>query len=139
MSHVRAQIRDAVATLVSGVATVYKSRAYPIAEASLPVALVYCNTEEVEPTDFGKLERRLQVVVEIVVQASVFDATVDSLIASTEAALGSDLTLGGLALHCLLTQIDVTVSVEGSAPIARARMTYVAHYRTTFSDPETPL
>ena len=139
MSHVRTQIRDRVATLLAGVGTVHKSRAWNVAEAALPVILVYTNSEEIDAEDFEVLERRLQLVVEPIVQAATVDTTLDGLVADIEAAIGADVGLNGAATHCLLTGIEIFTSTEGSAPIARARMTYVAHYRTTFADPETPL
>ena len=48
MSHVRKQIRDATATALAGVATVYTSRVYPVQAASLPVILVYSGDEQIE-------------------------------------------------------------------------------------------
>lgn len=139
MSHVRTQIRDRIATVLAPVGTVHKTRVWPIAESALPVILVYTNTEETESADFGKLHRRLQVIVEIVAQATTVDTVTDTLIAGVEAAIGADISLGSLALDCLLAGIEITVSTDGSAPVARARMTYVAQYRTTHADPQTSI
>lgn len=139
MSHVRTQIRDAVAEALAPIAFVHRSRYWPLEMGELPAILVYAGSEESEASSFDVLERRLQVIVEIISQASPPDTTMDDLIVRAEAALGTDVGLGGKALHCLLAATDISVSGEGSAPITRARMTYVAHYRTSFADPETPL
>jgi hypothetical protein len=138
MSHVRKQIRDRVAVLLAPVATTYKSRTYSIAEGVLPVLLVYTNSEEVEQVDFTTIERALQVVVEAVTQdGSDLDDALDDLIAGTETAIATDPTMGGKAMDCNLASIEVTVSTEGAQPIGRARLTFVARYRTTAADPET--
>lgn len=140
MSHVRKQIRDRVAVLLAPVGTVYVSRIHRLPELTLPAILVYTNDEEIEPADFDKFQRSLQVVVEIVAQATAsVDDVLDALMVSVEAAIGADLTLNGLALQCGLASINVTMSVEGSAPIGRARMTFQTIYRTAYSDPENSI
>ena len=140
MSHVRKQIRDRVATLLAPVGTVYTSRMHRLPELSLPALLVFTNDEEIEAADFTKAQRGLQVVVEVVAQATAnLDDDLDALVAGVEAAIGADPRLNGLALQCALAAINVTMSVEGSAPIGRARMTYQTIYRTAYSDPETAL
>jgi len=143
MSHVRTQIRDAVAGLLTSVSPVIgpalKSRTWPIAETSLPVTLVYTNAEGIdvgEGDGFDVYDRVLQVVIEPVVQnPDDVDTVLDDQIAAVETALGNDIGLGGLVLHCLLRAIEIIISTEGAQPIARARLTYEARYRTSFTDP----
>lgn len=140
MSHVRTQLRDVVASLLSIVpAGVHKSRRYTVNEMELPAVLVYTNAEAIDSdTDAGFLvfDRVLQLVVEPIVQAVAdVDTVLDDLIAAVEVAIGVDIALGGLALHCLLRGIEVEMTTEGAQPLARARMTYEVLYRTTFTDP----
>lgn len=136
MSHVRTQIRNAVAAELAGIAPVHVARVYPVDEADLPVLLVYTNGEQLTGDTFGNLARSLEVVVEIVAQTAALDDAMDALLAQVEQALA-----GGLAMATsfLPTEIDVTTSADGSAPIGRLRLTYEATYRTSFADPETSL
>jgi len=133
MSHVRKQIRDAVAALLPG--TVHKSRVYPLDEAELPVKLVYTNGEQIAADQFGGLERRLEVVVEIV--AAGTDDAMDAVLVDVEQALGDG--LGSIVTQFVASSIEVSTSTEGSAPIGRLRLVYEAIYRTAFADPETNL
>jgi hypothetical protein len=138
MSHVRTQIRDRFVTLLGPVGTVHASRIYPLAEDALPVLLVYTNNEtiDVDGAAFNALDRSLEVVVEIVEQATAtLDTALDTLLASVEAAIGADEDLNGLALHAAPASIEVSMSTEGAQPIGRARLTYSVLYRTTYTDP----
>jgi hypothetical protein len=140
MSHVRTQIRNRVATLLLPVGTVYASRVYPLAESALPCLLVYTNAEQIDADDsaFNVLERRIEVIVECVVQATAsLDAELDDLLAESEAAIAADPLLNGLALGCIPTATEITISTEGAQPVGRARMTLVALTRTSATDPTT--
>lgn len=138
MSHVRTQIRDRVVTLLTPLGTVYASRIHPIAEDALPVFLVYTNAEQIdlEGAAFNTLERRLEVVVEIVAQATAdLDDTLDAKLALVEAALAADFTLNGKAVASMPASIEISMSMEGAQPIGRARLTYAVLYRTSSTDP----
>lgn len=138
MSHVRTQIRQAATAALAGIATVHASRVHPLAESDLPALLVYTSTESIEAelAAFGTLERRLELVIEAVAQAtSNLDTTLDDLLASVETALGAVPTLGGAAIVVVPTSIEVTISQEGAQPIGRARLTYAVLYRTSSTDP----
>ena len=136
MSHVRTQIRDRVAADLAGVATVYKTRLTPIAEASLPVLLVYTDTESSEIESFGALMRTLALVVEVVARGTAgLDTTLDDLVASVETALGADPTLNGLAVDCYPSALEVSTDNSGAEPVGRARVTFAVTYRTAPTDP----
>ena len=137
MSHVRTQIRNAVAAALTGVGTVHVARVYPVTEAELPVVLVYTNGEQIEQGEFGSLERVLEVVVEIVAQGDSLDAAMDAVLVDVEQALGGG--LGALVTSFSAASIEVSTSTEGSAPIGRLRLAYEATYRTAYADPETNL
>lgn len=141
MSHVRTQIRDAFASALASVCTVYKSRVYPVADTVLPVILVYTNNEEInEDGSFSVLSRSLTVVVEIVADGGTsLDSTLDALTASAESAIGADPTLGGKCVEALPASIEIQISTEGARQIGRARLSYSVHYRTTAADPQTSI
>jgi hypothetical protein len=57
-NHVRQQIRERVATTLTGLTTtgskVYQSRVYPLAANNLPGLLVFTNSETSEPDQMGR-------------------------------------------------------------------------------------
>lgn len=136
MSHVRQQVRDAVVTALEPLGGVHASRLYPVQQDELPVFLVYLGDEEIEG-DFQTLERRLEVVVEIVVDGQTFDNDLEDQVAAVEVALTGD--LGQLVRDFRPTGIELSASVEGATAIGRARITFEALYRTSYSDPETAI
>jgi len=137
MSHVRTQIRAAVAAGITSLGNVTTSRVYPAKESALPAYQVSTGNETVEGQTQW-LDRTLDVIVDCVARADDLDSALDTCIAAVETLLGEQ-TLGGLAVHLVLTGIEITQSGEGSAPIGRARLTYQAMYRTAFSNPATSI
>lgn len=105
MSHVRQQIRDKVAEILTGLATtgnnVFKSRVYPLASGELPGLCIYTNTEESDP-ETGKYdvfdERTVRVVIEGYdkLLEGVPDS-LDDISAEVETALFANEYLDGLA------------------------------------------
>jgi hypothetical protein len=132
VSHVRTQIRQAlVAALVPLGHPVYASRVYPVALEELPVLLVYSGGEEIEG-DFTETARSYTVVVEAIATGADHEDTLDGLLVGIEKALPASLSL-------IPTQIEVSASAEGSTPIGRLIVTLVTQYRTSYTDPETPM
>lgn len=136
MSHVRKQIRDAVVTALTPLGGVHASRVYAVQPEELPVYLVYAGPEEITG-DFQTLERRLQVIVEIVADGQDFDDTLDAQLVLVEEALTGDLSDLLVAMQPL--SIEVLATAEGATPISRARITFEALYRTSYTDPETSI
>lgn len=136
MSHVRKQIRDATALALASLGGVHASRMYPVQPDELPVFLVYGGNEEIAG-DFQTLERRFQVIVEIIADGQGFDDTLDEQLVAVEEALSGDLS--GLVVSFAPATIELSASVEGSTPIGRARITYEAVYRTSYTDVETSI
>jgi hypothetical protein len=140
MSHVRTQIRNYVATLLAPVGTVYKSRVYPLAEANLPALLLYTAAEQMDmdSASFNAIERRIEVVVEVLAQATTdLDTALDELLADVEGALAADDDLNGLALSCVPASIEVSILKDGAQPIGRARLVFQVLTRTSLTDPTT--
>lgn len=145
MSHVRKQIRDRVATLVTGLPTtgssVYKMRRYALDDSKLPAICVYTMDESSSLITIGSrtLRRVINVAIDIAVKgpsATVSD-TLDAICVSVEEALAADFTLNGLAKSSVLTSTEIDVNVEGEKSIASARLVYSVEYITLITDVET--
>lgn len=143
MKHARQKIREAVATIIAGVGTVYRSRAYPMIQ--LPVLSVYANNErsEMENDNYAaprRYTRRLELYIEVAVEATTnHDDLADDYAAQVEALMAADLTLAGSATDSELVGSNVSISGEAEKPIAITRLVYEVWYRTTGADPENPL
>lgn len=145
MSHVRQQIRDAVATRLTGLPTtgnaVYKMRKYALDDAKLPALCVYTGDETSALLTIGL--RTLRRVNNIVVEGyckgpstSVYDS-IDIIAMEVEEAIGSDFTLGGLAKSMVLVGTEVDVNVQGETSIASVKLVYAVEYITSIGDVET--
>ncbi len=147
MSHVRQQIRERVATDLTGLSTtgsnVFQSRVYPMEGAGLPGLIVYTNSEttDLEGTSSGRnLVRVLDVVVEGYVKAtSNSDDTVDTIAAEVETAIANDSTINSLAKDSILATTEIELSGDAEQPIAVVRMTFTVVYVTADNAPETAL
>lgn len=145
-NHVRRQIREAVASALTGLsqtgANVFESRVYPIQSTELPALRVYTNAEAVAIGSIGAsrlLERGLEVVVEAVVKAVTgFDDTIDTIIKDVEVALASAQTAGG-AKYIQLARIEIELDGEGDQPVAVARMSFEVPYITALGAPDVAL
>lgn len=145
MKHARQTIREAAATALSGIttATIYTSRVYPM--ISLPVISIFANqeTSESENELIGspqRYSRRLILQVEVACEAvSGVDDDVDDFAAQIEAAMASDLTLGGSCTDSTLRSTAIDLDGNSETPIALARIQYEVWYRTTAEDAETAI
>ena len=142
MAHVRAQIRDAVATALTGLgATVIKSRFFPNDEASLPVFLVYTVNEAVDlgmASGSDTMFRRLSVIVDAsaIDDEQTLDDTLDNFAVSIETALAGN-TYSSIALDTDLTSTEINTSTEGRQPLGTVRLTFEVLYRTSKTNPAT--
>lgn len=145
MSHVRQQIRDRIATVVTGLPTtganVYKTRRYALDDSNLPAICVYTMDESSSLITIGSrtLRRVINVAIDIVIKGSsttVSDA-LDTICVSAEEAMAADFTLNGLAKSSVLTSTEIDVNVEGEKSIASARLVYAVEYVTSITDVET--
>ena len=151
-THVRQQIREAVATLVTGLTTtganVFQMRTRPLTDANLPALMITTNDEQVVnniTVGFpNRQERTLTVSVVALVKAAASanpDDTVDTIIKEVEAALGastSTYTLSGLARGGItLDSIRIDMDDETDKPVMRATMDWQAVYYTLSNAPDT--
>lgn len=110
--HVRQQLRDAVLTRLTGLTTtgarVYKGRALPVGDSSIPGLMIYTATEDAtDATMAFDVERRIGVVVEGVAKSSAnVDDVLDTITKEVEIALSTALTLG--AATTILTYQSIT-------------------------------
>lgn len=145
MAHVRKQIRDRIASVVSTAATlvsgrVYTTRVYPLTEANLPAITVYTGTETSNLQTMGvkTINRDLQIAVDIYVRASATtDDDVDAIAVQVEEAIANDFSVNGLAKSAVLSSTDIDFSGETEQPIGIARLTFSVSYITAINDVET--
>lgn len=139
MAHVRAQIRNAVVTAVTGLgATVKATRKWPTNVSELPRIHVYTLSEEMDDGSTTTQFRRLSLAVEIIASAAeeTLDDTLDAFAVSVETALESN-TLGGLVLDCRLTGTEIAIDSSGQETVGSAGLTFDALYHTIRAAPET--
>lgn len=98
--HLHKQIRTAVATLLTGLATsgtrVYPNRLQPMDSANIPGLRIFMDQEEVQESFLDKCqERRVGLVVECCAKASTsLDDTLDLMSKEVEVALSGGITIG---------------------------------------------
>lgn len=134
MPHLRTQIRDQVATLLTGLSTtgprVHQSRMRPQADANLPCLLVTTNAEDIEQSVVGGLfQRRLQVIVEGVAKASAaVDDVLDQIAFEVEVAMVAD-------RRATLKSIETAFDDDTDKPVGRIGMLYELVYSTRAGNP----
>jgi len=143
MSHARQQIREAVATAVTGLTTtgsaVYETRVY--AFDVVPCLAVYTPSEEVWETDqamgsdSNKQTRALSVVVEArTKKATLFDDQLDTICAEVEAAVMGDGSLAALVKAVDYVGVDIEYDSESEQPTAAAAIRWRVLYRVNITD-----
>lgn len=145
MAHVRHQIRDRIASVVTSGATlvnqrVYTTRVYPLTAANLPAITVYTGSETSALQTMGArtLMRNLDVAVDIYVRATeTTDDDVDAIAVQIEEAVANDFNVNGLAKSVVLTSTDIDFNAEAEQPIGIARLTFSVSYITAINDVKT--
>lgn len=143
MSHVRHQIRDHVATLLSATTElsgrVFASRVHPV--DNFPGALVYTleETSEIVAAPFV-LQRELSLEIVAYVKVSdTVDDDLDDLAAVIEAALAADPKLGGLAKTSFVNASAIELTGDGEKDVGTLTLTFVVVYMTAAATPQTAL
>jgi hypothetical protein len=147
MSHVRQQIREEVAALLTPALApvqVYVSRVYAV-QRDMGV-IIYTSLEEaatdiIRPKDstLADSNRFCTVTIEIYSKGppTVFDAQIDQACIRIEKALFND---GSTFLYCKGWEyrgLSIEYSSEGEHEAGVATLEYAFQYRTSASDPET--
>ena len=144
MAHVRKQIRDRIASVLSTSVTlvkrrVYASRVYPLTEDKLPAVTVYTGSENSNRLNMGvsDLNRSLTIDVDIYVRMTqTFDDDVDAIAVQIEEAIANDFTVNGLAKEAVLTGTDIQFSGDAEQPVGVAKLTFTVRYVTALTDVE---
>lgn len=151
MAHVRAQIRAAAKTLVTGLATtgnnVWEARNWNLPQSELPALIVYARNDsadyEGETATMGPCspDRALDLRVEGYVRASILglnvDAALDGIAAEVETAIYTDPTFGGLAISTELGETEIRLDNEGENTVGVIDIGFNVTYRTVEGLPET--
>lgn len=112
---------------------VYAQRTIELDPDELPLILVSCREEEVEPVNVsdwdGGDRRTLQIHVECLALAlDDVDDRLDALCLGVEQAMSGLLVQGLETAHFRLRRTESDVDREGEVPIGAARMTFEARY-----------
>jgi hypothetical protein len=144
--HAIEQIRGAFVTALTGLSTtgpnVFPSRVYPSDDQSLPAICIFTLGDSVArhgPRSTGVQVREVTVRVEgrsKLGAADVIEDALDSIAEEIEAALGADLTLGGLVLWAGLASSSKTISDDLEVPSGILAQTWTCRYLVNASDPE---
>ena len=145
MSHVRQQIRDRIATILTGLpvtgANVFKMRRYALDDSKLPAILVYTMDEGSSLITIGSrtLSRTINCAVHILCTGSstTIQDTLDTICVNVEQAIGNDFQLNGLAKSCILSSTEVDIVTDGEKPISSARLVFAVNYITAVNSVET--
>ena len=145
MAHARQAIREAAATLLTGLATtgsrVHQSRLpyVTLDDTSLPALLVTTEDEQVaQATVHGRLERRVTLNVAGLAKAAAnLDDTLDSIAAEVETALGAAPTLSGKCTFHGLTGLRVGLDDSLEKPVGRIDLAFEVLYFTNAGAPGT--
>lgn len=145
-NHLRRQIREAVATAISGLATtgarVFPSRVYPLeTEGDLPGLLVFTLAEASSRSTLpapGLMQRTVRLQVVAVAEATAdLDAALDQICKEVEIALAMPCAaLAGIAKTITLTSTDVELRGTSSRPVGQAAMTYEVVYMAAENAPD---
>lgn len=145
MSHARQQIREALGTALTGLATtgvnVYTNRVYTLAGLNLPALVISVKQERAEQITPTTFQRASSVTIEGYVKGTAnIDDTLDTIAVEVETALWGDDVLKGLGkwLRFNGTEIDFTGG-ESEKPVGVIRLSYDILYVTAGGDPETTL
>lgn len=149
MAHARQQIRDYVATGLTGLPTtganVFIGRTRPLPANHEPALLIYTRTETSKRAVAGrppKLERITTLHVEgRVVSGGPPDDLLDQIAAEIEAGIaalidyGSAIFFGGLVENVDMVSTETLVKADGDKHIGGVQLTYQVTYRTAEGAP----
>lgn len=137
MTHIRQQVREAVAAALLPVASlggrVHAGRPPRLQHPILPTAVVVVPSESIERDGVlgvHRQRRSIETHVHVVLEGSEAADTLDEVAEQIEAALAAASTLGGL-LDAEIELAEALIDIDDTAatPVAELRMTYFA--RTT--------
>lgn len=144
MSHVRQQLRESVASAVTGLALtgsrVFQSRVYPVQTTDLPCLVISTDGEDVEYLTIRSPSQQVrEVIVRIEATARAntdLDDTLDAICQQVEIAIaGASL----IAKSVQLSGTRIEINVLGDQPIGQATLIYRMKVYTLSNEPQTAL
>lgn len=143
--HVRKQLRDAVATRLTGLTTtgsrVYESRSVPVGDANLPGLLIYATQEQAaDATLIQDIERRIEIRVEGIAKvAANLDDTLDLIAKEVEIALSTALTIGSSTTLLVYQGASITMRDGLDQLVGSVALAYEATVFTVAGSPDVVL
>tara|TARA_B100001939_G_scaffold280380_1_gene249058 strand:+ start:48 stop:479 length:432 start_codon:yes stop_codon:yes gene_type:complete len=138
MAHYRQQIRERVATTLTGLNTtgnnVFQSRIYNIEESKLPCLCIYTVSETSEPISMSpprSIEKVLDLVIEVYIKGQNSATDLDAVVKDVKTKMYSDRLINNLAKDSYLTTQELTYNGEGDKNIAVGVLTYQVFYHHT--------
>ena len=138
MAHYRLQIRERVATTLTGLNTtgsnVFQSRIYNIEESKLPCLCIYTVSETSEPISMSpprSIEKVLDLVIEIYTKGQNSATDLDAVVKDVKTKMFSDRLINNLAKDSYLSTQELTYNGEGDKNIAVGVLTYQVFYHHT--------
>jgi len=148
MSHVRTQIRNAVATAVTGLAStgsnVFKGRYHSLQNGKIPALCVYTTGESAEVDVMGTSARGSMRELDVAIEAyakvtTVVEDTLDGIAVNVEEAIAADTTLSGVCKDIMYTGFDLDADADAEQTVAVMRMNFTVRYRVAENDVETAI
>lgn len=148
MSHIDKQVRDAAATLLTGLTTtgarVYKSRAYPLQDADLPGLRIYVDSSDITVDTIGGAnriqQRNIVLTIEFVGKAiASYDDNADASKLEIETALANANTISSTVKYAQLRRIETERDATGEQVVIITTLTYECLAYTAMNAPGTPL
>jgi hypothetical protein len=144
--HVSEQIIAAVKVRLSGLPTtgarVFDSRVHPVQTEDVPCIKVDQGDEsaEYENVNVPEAIRTMELLVVACVKQNVaYRTEVNKIRKEVEAAIGADLTLGGICHDVQYNGCEIELSGEAEHPIAEATITFGVLYITDMRTPDVPV
>ena len=146
-NHVRRQIRERVATMLTGLSTtgsnVFQSHVYPLENADLPALCIYTQDEEIEVGAMGDprvCHSTMTLIVDGYAQTSSnLDDQLDQIGKEVQVAMAGDIDINNLVKDSYLSSVDISYSGEGTSPIGIIRHNYSVLYRYAENAPDSSL
>ncbi|MGE0270299.1 MAG: hypothetical protein AB7M05_08925 [Alphaproteobacteria bacterium] len=146
MTHVRQQIRDAVATTLTGLSitgsNVFVSRTAPLTSGDLPALEIFTLKEPVRTISRERTQMRdLEVLVDACVDSSssTADDELDDICSEVETALSASVTISAVVVELVLAETNIELKSEADPSVAVAHMKYVFTVQTAQGAPDVPL
>lgn len=152
MTHLRAQLFDAVKAIVaaipefSGAGKVARGRDGPVRQESLPaITLTWFDDDERAEARPGSglanqlgYTRDLRISIIVHLRDASAETEFDRIAELVETAMAGDVTLGGKAIEALLASSRLFVDQTTGVPLGAGRLVYAVSYKALAAAPGTP-